>query len=270
MGRIVIVLLLMGFIISALSLVIAAEGTVETRWDNNGGDGVNPYCFHDNSGGASWAYPESGFSPVMNDCYKEVVASGRNDCCPSGYVCDINTDKCISSLVGDCGDYKTPADCNNDEARVAVVSVNIKTGNRGYCMGFTIDEWDFGAVHCINSTGNCACLWKNGKCTANYNITKFCTDGAEEPVGTCSFSISELTNCSAGFRKMIWTATWSPGTKPVDASCDDGEKTVPCPAQLNFSSIEGIIIAVVLIIILYLVMRKKRAKPSEVKRKKKR
>ena len=260
--RIIFGILLVSFFCYSFSLVIATEGTTDTSWNNidfimNSPD---PYCWNDDSGTAFWVYSSGGIYASINDCHRNIVATGSDkDCCDSGYVCDTTTNRCISSEIGDCGDYKTQPDCVADAASVAVSSVDIKTNNLGYCQGFWLDEWDSGNVHCVNSTGSCRCAWKNGNCTADYNITKVCTDNTKEIIGTCSFSVSELTNCSTGFRIMKWVASWDPeGTQPADASCEDGQKNLPCPAQLSFISAAGIIIAVILLVALYLIMSRKK------------
>jgi len=253
--------------------VIAAEGTTDTRWDNLfTEESPDPICWHDPSGTAFWAWYAGGFSPSIDDCHRDVVAEGSsNDCCDASYTCDTDTNRCISSEVVDCGDYKNSAECFADAASVAVSSVDAKTGNLGYCQGASIgEEWsESNGVFCGNYTNSCRCAWKDNECTADYNITKICTDGNRNVIGTCSFSISDLTNCSAGFRTMKWIGNWAPGTKPLGASCDEGERRIPCPVQLDFISTVSIILAVVLIIILYLVMSRRKKDNIKLKSKKK-
>lgn len=279
--RKIVIMLMIALILGSfmsLSLVIAgSEGTAETMWDNLGGSDY-PCCWRDSAGDAFWVYSGSGLSPVdPNDCYKEIVSPsclGDNGCCNTGYTCDQPTDKCVSSLITDCGDYKNPIDCNSDSSNVAEDSVDAKTGDSGYCSGagVVIVGWEAGGgVWCENSTNSCRCEWKNGVCTSDYNITKFCDDGTEDPVGFCSFGVSELTNCSGGYRLMKWTATWAPGTKPEEASCEDGQKMVPCPAQLSFTSLMGLAIAVILVVVFYLLsLRKKEGVRKKVEIRKKR
>jgi len=274
-GGIVLGFILMSFFYSCFALVIAAEGTTDTRWDSLfTEESPDPCCWHDDSGTAFWVYMGGGIYASVNDCYRTTVASGcKNDCCDTSYTCDTTANRCISSEIIDCGDYRNETDCIADASNVAVSSVNAKTDNLGYCQGMSIgEEWSAGdGVFCGNYTNSCRCAWKSGKCTADYNITKMCTSGPSEVLGTCSFSISELTNCSTGFRTMKWIGTWTPITAPLPdgASCDDGEKNLPCPAQLSFISTVGIIIAVILLVVLYFVMSRKKKTNTKLKSKKK-
>ena len=263
-------IVLISFFYSCFASVIAPEGTTDTRWDNQFTEySPDPCCGHDASGTGFWSYSSGGIYPSNDDCYRAVVCPGSsNFCCDSGKVCDITTNRCVSfPEISSCSSYENKPDCVADAASMAVSSVNTGTGNLGYCEGVWLDEWDSGGVHCVNSTGNCSCVWENSKCTADYSIFKVCEDVSV--VGTCSFSFLELTNCSAGFRLMNWSGNWAPGVKPADASCEDGQRNLPCPAQLSFISTVGIIIAVVLLVVLYLIMsRKKKVIKKENKRKK--
>ncbi len=233
----------------------------ETLWFNMFSNSIYPGCLIDNSGVAYWLQSER-FTKSFDSCYRVNVAPGSsNECCDDGYRCDILTGKCGATEINDCFMYTNADDCNNDLSNVATSSVESKTGNAGYCSGYSLANWEFNngekIVYCENVTGFCRCEWRNGNCTAKYNITTACSDNTILPVGTCEYTVSELGNCSAGFRLMRWIGLWVYGDKPAGISCDNGKKRAPCPAQLSFTSLIGLGIAIVLVILFYSLSRKK-------------
>jgi len=272
-------------ILVAIALVLIPL-IVAVRVEFGTGD-ENKICVHENEGqDALWRYTgDAGYDVHWTESEYECFDSELNDgngqeCCPTSplYTCNRDTQKCVISSIGSCGDITNEADCNAEfESNIAIKSVEDLYGE-GLC---TRPHWEYDAERgCYIWVTNCRCEWRNDKCEPAYDLEDNCLNTT---LITCEVTFLEITECSGGYRNMRWDAFYNAPTTCsgyqdcknviflptvqcgenedgdsvcVSDICDDGEKRIRCIyAELDFVAISSIIIAVVLIILFYLILK---------------
>ena len=115
-------------------------------------------------------------------------------------------------------------------------------------------------INCADPLVSCFCEFNTtqGACFGTSEITTFDLLTNTTSTGKCvidSDPTSDTNGCGDGFITYSWTATWTgEGTAPE--SCQDGQQTLQCPAQIQLPFFGGIhfIITVLIISIIYAVM----------------
>lgn len=214
-------------------------------------------CSVEGNGQTFWRNSTTSLNS-LNDCYKDNIASGSSHtCCPLGYVCQNNGGwKCVYSDFSDCSGYTTENDCNNYAK--AVVEEDIK--NKGHTCGEVIFSERKNGVDCYNAVSNCRCFWSDsGVCSSGFNLTEWCGN-VPSYTGSCSYTLTDQTNCTAGFRTINWNAHWT-GSESGNETCQSGGKQVPClSVELSFIGVTGIIVAIALIVLFYTLYRQNKKK----------
>lgn len=258
----------------------------------------NPLCTENDVGKTGWLSTAGDFVPWDNQNYNCVNPSGIDDagnlhteCCPASHFCNTASGKCEDSTVKYCSDYTDETSCNADSSNVGISDAEEVNGagscsfnlneNVGSCVknSFCGCSWqgnscDVEVVDSVcSSLGNCTNRAELSDSSGNLDSSKlnaFCgTNVLPSSFGECVLNISRDNNCTGGYRALSWTATPT-GTFNA-ADCQNGEKKMPCPVQLPFTSAAGVIIALALIVILYIVLaRKKPGKHPETAKKKRR
>lgn len=245
---------------AVLKTSLNPDSETDSMWYNRF-DSVNPQCA--DIDGVKYWYSGGKYAPSFSDCHRDVVADGSSeDCCPDGYECSEN--KCVPSAIEFCSEIRTEEECVSHVGDyVAVGTVEIDEAKEGYCRGKELASWndEVGGVrvYCSNMTGNCRCVWNNGNCEGNVTYTTSCSNGDVLSYGDCLSFVSQISNCSSGYRLAKWEYKWVGVEKePEKSDCErSGERRLPCPAQLGFISVVSVIIAIVLIIVFYIISRRK-------------
>ena len=156
-----------------------------------------------------------------------------------------------------CFDY-TEEQCVPDECKVAEASVADKDDSITCGDGYT-----------------CGCFW--------YGADEGCGptwDGLDIGggiMGTCTYNEdTSQDDCDDGWLTYAWTALWTPnpeysgGEDPSEkiAKCQDGDASVPCPAQIElpFFGTWGILVTIGLIILIYVALNLKKHNPKKRKK----
>jgi len=229
------------------------EGVCGPKWTAIGG-----YCGNDiiNPGetcdGSDW-----GISLTVDDCDKfDAFAGGSLACYAQG-----ETNECHFDTSG-CSGGNGPGPCNNSIVNSGEECDGTDWGGITGCSNF--DEFDGGTLSCSST-----CMFDTSLCTGG-------SGDVPSAIGSCTYDEDTTSdNCDDGFLTYSWTATW---TWDVDnpehndpnnaaAKCVGGEKTIPCPAQLElpFFSIYNVIAALILIVLIYAILIWKKKKVSSKK-----
>jgi len=205
----------------------------------------DPFCIIED--GDSFWIGEYGETNSIDDCYKEIVAEGSaHNCCPAGFSCIKQNGYgiCEFSDVWECANYTTEEDCEDYSYGTAKYDVDEKIGPDKYCGFFEYDE----EQDCYEAIEDCRCQWVDGKCESAYNETNTCEDYS----GTCIFTTIFLSNCTAGYKTVVWNATWYGSGEGPD-ECVEGSESVRCiSVELAFFTLISLIISISLIVIFYL------------------
>jgi len=211
----------------------------------------------------------------LNDCYRVGVADGSTQkCCPYDELrCNTGTDKCELPAVDFCENYTTETECNGDDFRVGVATVERGFGDRwcGKTNGAVI-----AGVTCSWNNQDCRCAWKlneagAGSCISYYNTTAIsCMNGTDDdrPGGSCElYLIEKLDNCkTTGFITFTTRVEWiGDSSLPGADECKDPPQIAyRCPAVLPFITYAGIAVAIVLIILIYFIFYKNKQRKKIV------
>jgi hypothetical protein len=203
----------------------------------------------------------NGDAPTCNDGAQNGDEAGK-DCGGSCPVCP--------TLPTSCSEYLTQSTCEDDAQNVASVSVS----------SILADEVP-------------VCKWDAAKPVHCYGFKEVSYNG--KVVGGCGFDEDQSSDdCSDGFLNIVWNATWNWGVgntynsklsceainnvvsgcvetptgvwhyDPLGSNfnCQDGSKTIPCPAQiqLSFFTWKNLAAAVLLILIIYIALANKKKK----------
>ena len=233
--------------------------------------GGNVVCNIQN-GEARWI--ENGQSiNASNSCFNaDGITEGgvpQSTCCPSGFQCNTNTQKCRPvTSVSSCGDYTTKETCDNFNPSSIKSSIQdlgrgIIGANPGNFCDSPKEVTKDGK--CAILSGPCECRWDNvaNKCQSFFLIEE-CT--SDDPYITyCRTETTQVTNkCSSdGVYEISWTGRVVDSIGAVVEEntqfCLGGLKTFPCPStsKVPFFGLFNLIISVFIIAIVYFFFRKK-------------
>jgi len=283
------------FMAGVLLILMIISAKADVQWGNPTTaiftTGFEGYICSDD--GAIWTtYITGGAIEIftLNDCSRDssksydtsriLLADGK--CCPSNKpICQQNTTggkyDCIQNTVSpvlSCEDYSTDH-CGdaNSLAREELTNSNYYSGTEYGCGHMR------SVGNCVESV-DCICKVKDGSCKPDGRVSIWNGTATvyKEPasalgyidrlcgqvsIGDCILDITKKDECNTTNTMVLSsTPTWEPkriGEVPPDW-CVANSKRLPCPAQLNFISISGIIVAVVLIIILYYYISRKKVR----------
>ncbi len=272
------------FVLANANLVLAERVSSEETTTDFIVGGNSPICIA-SSGTSSWSI--GGISTdAMNDCYNEngVDSNGneKTSCCPSGYTCNTNTDKCEANAVPQptvtsCADYSM-TDCGNflltEEIKNSIeeqADVNID----GELIRFCDEDYINDNPNVCLYLAECKCAWINDACKETYLIGDPCINepGFQEPIqcSTVTNQIENKCNEPGGALLMSWTGrlVYPASGNPVPATdpryanaitrCKTDSKEFPCPVKstLPFFTALSFVISLGIVFVIYFVFRKR-------------
>lgn len=267
--------------IFALLILVATIQIVhaEIKWGETGTiwtiSSDKYFCEIDNSGTSPqtyWWY--NGIKTnAFNDCYRttSVDPSSPNECCPSGYQCDITasgiTKKCVEG-ASICENFTTSATCGNfnKTAGAATYEQEVIMGKpEGFCSGGYAIANSSGS-DCYDQILRCFCYWNSAdnKCHPTFATNNTCTEG--EDWQCQSSNVITTDNCDVkGTIDSSWSAVYvnaAGETKSGDDNCKSDNNSVTClsTAILSFVGVFTIIIVIILIIVFYLLKYRNKKK----------
>ncbi|HTZ42102.1 MAG TPA: hypothetical protein VMC07_02780 [Candidatus Omnitrophota bacterium] len=230
----------------------------------------------------------NGFT-LCTSSYGSYCASG--DSCPSG-----ETPLSDGDTICDSGEGCTNSVCGNGSQDSCIAGTTCKktNSNQGLCYssGSVVPQTacNTGYTLCQNSAGTFCYPYKTcpsgtnpatGSCSSaspNPSVTclgtnAVCQNGvcydSTISVGKCIYSyINTGDNCDDGFLTYSWTAQWT-GTTGRPVSCQNGNATIECPAQIPlplFTPINAITSILAIIAIYAIIALMKNQKKGKKKR----
>ena len=237
------------------------------------------FCEIDNSGASPqtyWWY-NGDRTEAFDDCYRttNVDPYSPNECCPSGYKCDITSSQCVPGATV-CGDFTDSATCENFDKTATIASYEqevIIQKNPDFCSVGHIIRESPALSGCYDQTLRCSCYWneEDNICYPTYTKNNTCTGGED---WQCKyFNTITANNCNVtGTIDSSWEAVLQKiggtETKTDDPLCASGSSSITClsTAVLTFIGIYAIIIVILLIIIFYIIKYRNRKNRKKKKR----
>ena len=249
--------------------------------------------------GKSYWYQNAFPVDSSNNCYDaagvDVNGDSKTMCCPLGYTCNRDSNKCVLDLRDSCDDFTTQQECEvDDDAHDQIASSELdslveQSNFPGGCD--YVDLYGDSGKEICTQYISCKCKWypatsdsPTAKCKAvsNHKVKTFdlsktwdtaiqsqideakkeCNTKTEPTLGQCIFDFTYSGSCLDGDEFI--TRSWSgqldpPGATNIDY-CKNGSDVIPCAAvaRLSFFTAFNFIITLLLITFIYFILAKRK------------
>ena len=208
----------------------------------------NTLCSAD---GSEWIDPNNVRTSSLENC----ELNGRT-CCPSGYLCQ--SDKCEISSSIMCGDIYNQPDCDDAPKSIAAKSIRDKYNNPDLELGDIIND-SIDGPGCYAYIDDWWCEWDSDECIAVESIKSVtdCGPGFNYS-GICEYTEQSNDDCTDGILSYSWLASWNGNSSLIPGGCEDGSKTILCPAEIKlpFFGFYQLIVALALVAGVYFIIRR--------------